>query len=75
MTAALNESMNKAELKERDERAKRALADLEACKNINYKSAACSSRNSISSSYSSSREIIYQIMPSGNTRPVYIINK
>jgi hypothetical protein len=75
MTAALNESVYKMEQKEREESAKRAFAKMESCGKINYKSAACSYSGSVPSSYSPNREIIYQIMPSGNTRPVYIINK
>ena len=75
MTAALNESIYKMELKEREEISKRAFAKMEACAKINYKSAACSYSGSVSSSYSPNQEIIYKIMPSGNTRPGYIINK
>jgi hypothetical protein len=75
MTAALNESIYKMEQKEREESARRAFAKMEACGKINYKSAACSYSSSVSSSYHPNQEIIYQIMPSGNTRPVYIIKK
>jgi hypothetical protein len=75
MTAALNESVYKMEQNEREKSTKRALAKMEACEKIKYKSAACSYSSSVPSSNYPNQEIIYQIMPSGNTRPVYIITK